>query len=62
MSLTDSILPYVGGLAGATVIYFIIMVVLAYSRHKREERMERSQVRTERMTRDLWLDWMRRRT
>lgn len=59
--LTETILPYVGGLAGATLLYFIIMVVYSQARYKIERRMELRQQRIERMTRDLWFDWLRRK-
>lgn len=59
MALLDSVLPLVGGIAGATVLYFIVMSFFAYYRHKREEKVARSVVRIERMTRDLWFDWVR---
>ena len=61
MGLADAWVSLLGGIAGVTLLYLSVMTFIALSRHRRECRMEERQVKMERMVRDLWVDWVRRK-
>lgn len=62
MGVADAWVSLLGGIAGVTLLYLSVMVVIALSRHRRDRRMEERQLKMERMVRDLWVDWVRRKT
>jgi hypothetical protein len=57
--ILTNFLPLVGGIAGITLIYAVIMTWLGILRNKREDRMEKQQQEMEKMIRDLWIEWIR---
>jgi len=61
-TLVGSFMPWVGGLAGLNLIYCVVMIWFARERHLRESRLEHRQIRQAQMLRDLWFDWVRRKT
>lgn len=57
-SIIDNWLALLIGGVGA-LIYFCLMIGFTWARHRREQRMEVRQMNIERMTRDLWVGWLR---
>lgn len=60
----DTIAPLVnilGGVAGLTILYFIIMVLQNRKKLRELEAIKERTIEVERMTRDLWMDRIRKR-